>query len=615
MGSDDINAPYMVLLKKLENQEQLLADYARKLLSLGDKTLAADIHRLRKHTAADIDTLKTWNGLLSPEDFADRISNVIFQDVQFLMKKVNWDLQADELEVIVSHADKLPDPKGTLNNLSSWFTQIVYDFPLENSDNVSTKSKPQMSKKVPQTILATDDNVISLSDKSLSGATLVVEAKDNNPYYNFSKKFTVSRNRQLIRQFERKRLRFLVYQVFSPRKSDFEKEKPPEEIVPKKDMLNGFLSLVGYGSQAYRTLLGVVNVPLAPLIHHNEVGSNTYPLVEENNPRRQVSPGAVLEVNVRVQVPFLGKETTQVHERIIQLKLDNTVNRKEEISSTLKLKQPSSEILITESRSSKVDKVITYNHKTDLENENSNIDDTNTPILSNADNISETEKDNEEHADLFSNDVLIPNSLDEEYKIEGHNADDRPIEDLIAEAEKLAELALRDEHANKNDTNMDESLLKELESLSITKKDDGPVKPHIKKRPVKNNEEKIAQVDLSVALKEFNDPSKIDSNMVLEREIAKSKMKSESISDPIEKSQVELYTLSLQTRMDSLIAMVQTGSLDPSSYANMLRQSCLRTKELALIFKKNDKLDIAKEALARTKQMNIEIAELEAGGF
>lgn len=68
----------------------------------------------------------------------------------------------------------------------------------------------------------------------------------------------------------------------------------------------------------------------------------------------------------------------------------------------------------------------------------------------------------------------------------------------------------------------------------------------------------------------------------------------------------------LDIKMNMLVVQAQTGLLDLESYLQTVRRRIDREKQLALIFKKHNRLDLAKAALTRKKIMQDEVDEAEA---
>lgn len=75
----------------------------------------------------------------------------------------------------------------------------------------------------------------------------------------------------------------------------------------------------------------------------------------------------------------------------------------------------------------------------------------------------------------------------------------------------------------------------------------------------------------------------------------------------------------LDIKMNMLVIQVQTGMLDMDTYLDNVRKQMERDRQLALIFKKHNRLDLAKAALTRKKIMQNEVEEaaaaMAAGGM
>ncbi|CAO3670619.1 unnamed protein product [Rhizopus stolonifer] len=111
--------------------------------------------------------------------------------------------------------------------------------------------------------------------------------------------------------------------------------------------------------------------------------------------------------------------------------------------------------------------------------------------------------------------------------------------------------------------------------------------------------------ELEEAEEEFNSVDSIVSNMVLEHEIALVSTGS-SKDDLIDRKQA------LEIKMNMLVIQVQTGMLDIETYLKDVEKRMEQDRRLAIVFKKNNRLDLAKAALARKKIMQSELDEARA---
>lgn len=113
-----------------------------------------------------------------------------------------------------------------------------------------------------------------------------------------------------------------------------------------------------------------------------------------------------------------------------------------------------------------------------------------------------------------------------------------------------------------------------------------------------------------------NSVDSIVSNMVLEYEInlatnalagnSNKQLSAQAREDLIDRKQA------LEIKMNMLVIQVQTGMLDMETYLAEVKKRIEREKQLALLFKKHQRLDLAKAALARKKIMQDEVDEAEA---
>ncbi|ORZ02963.1 hypothetical protein BCR43DRAFT_482474 [Syncephalastrum racemosum] len=125
--------------------------------------------------------------------------------------------------------------------------------------------------------------------------------------------------------------------------------------------------------------------------------------------------------------------------------------------------------------------------------------------------------------------------------------------------------------------------------------------------------------ELQQAEDEFNSVDSLVSNMVLEHETnavagalsggggGGSKLLSGASKDDLmDRKQA------LDIKMNMLVIQVQTGMLDMDTYLDNVRKRMERDRELAVIFKKHNRLDLAKAALTRKKIMQNEVEEAAA---
>ncbi|KAI8835669.1 hypothetical protein BJ741DRAFT_549668 [Chytriomyces cf. hyalinus JEL632] len=112
---------------------------------------------------------------------------------------------------------------------------------------------------------------------------------------------------------------------------------------------------------------------------------------------------------------------------------------------------------------------------------------------------------------------------------------------------------------------------------------------------------------------EFLNPDNIASNMVLENEhgailaqISALKVSKKPIPDDLvdRKNGYEI-------RMNMLVTLVQLGTLTMPAYIANVKSSIAVTKKHALLFKTNNKIELAKQAMVRIKAMTEEVAEVE----
>ncbi|KAI9275368.1 hypothetical protein BY458DRAFT_454646 [Sporodiniella umbellata] len=111
--------------------------------------------------------------------------------------------------------------------------------------------------------------------------------------------------------------------------------------------------------------------------------------------------------------------------------------------------------------------------------------------------------------------------------------------------------------------------------------------------------------ELERAEEELNDVDSIVSNMVLEHELA-------LVNTGSTKEEVVDRKQALELKMNMLVVQVQTGMLDMETYLANVEKRMEQDCRLAILFKKHQRLDLAKAALARKKIMQSELEEARA---
>ncbi|KAI7876572.1 hypothetical protein K492DRAFT_166962 [Lichtheimia hyalospora FSU 10163] len=132
------------------------------------------------------------------------------------------------------------------------------------------------------------------------------------------------------------------------------------------------------------------------------------------------------------------------------------------------------------------------------------------------------------------------------------------------------------------------------------------------KKPTAASQQLETNSELEQAEEEYNNVDHIVSNMVLEHELGivnnalAGKLSAQAKEEWMDRKQA------LEIKMNMLVIQVQTGLLDMDTYLQSTRKRLERDRQLALIFKKHNRLDLAKGALTRKKIMQDEVEEAEA---
>ncbi|CAO3575997.1 unnamed protein product [Absidia cylindrospora] len=120
--------------------------------------------------------------------------------------------------------------------------------------------------------------------------------------------------------------------------------------------------------------------------------------------------------------------------------------------------------------------------------------------------------------------------------------------------------------------------------------------------------------ELESAEEELDSVDTLVSNMVLEHEInvASAALGNSNSSGGRTKEEWMDRKQALDIKMNMLVIQVQTGMLDMQQYLDSVEKRMQRDRQLALVFKKHQRLDLAKLALARKKIMQDELDEAKA---
>ncbi|GAA5816671.1 hypothetical protein MFLAVUS_010201 [Mucor flavus] len=118
--------------------------------------------------------------------------------------------------------------------------------------------------------------------------------------------------------------------------------------------------------------------------------------------------------------------------------------------------------------------------------------------------------------------------------------------------------------------------------------------------------------ELKLAEEEFNSVDNIVSNMVMEHELGlvnaglAGKQPAKSKEDLMDRKQA------LEIKMNMLVIQVQTGMLDMNTYLENVQKRLESDRRLAIVFKKHQRLDLARASLVRKKIMQDELDEARA---
>ncbi|KAJ1562221.1 Coiled-coil and C2 domain-containing protein 1B [Nowakowskiella sp. JEL0078] len=137
-----------------------------------------------------------------------------------------------------------------------------------------------------------------------------------------------------------------------------------------------------------------------------------------------------------------------------------------------------------------------------------------------------------------------------------------------------------------------------------------PLKTPVKEKIINTEENENAEIEAEIA--KYYDAGNIISNVVLETEvqqIAAQINSLESAKTDIPSELVDRKT-AYEERANLLVLMVQLGRLSMEEFVSNLDKSIAATKQHAVSFKRFGRMDMAKAALVRVKQMEKEVDEV-----
>jgi hypothetical protein len=138
-----------------------------------------------------------------------------------------------------------------------------------------------------------------------------------------------------------------------------------------------------------------------------------------------------------------------------------------------------------------------------------------------------------------------------------------------------------------------------------------PAVAPVKASPAKSTA--VSDDELEQALAAFDSVDSIASNLVLEKELER--LQALLMTNPRQAEDIQDRMQSVQIKLNLLVVQVQTGTLTLDVYINDVRKCIDKTKQYALLFKRANRMDKAREALARVRIMQEEVAEVEQAGL
>ncbi|KAL7317908.1 hypothetical protein PS15m_004203 [Mucor circinelloides] len=148
------------------------------------------------------------------------------------------------------------------------------------------------------------------------------------------------------------------------------------------------------------------------------------------------------------------------------------------------------------------------------------------------------------------------------------------------------------------------------EETPATPQPEAPVETQQATQPEQSNASDNSELD--AAEEEFNNVDNIVSNMVMEHELNLVNSNLASKSGKQQKDDLQDRKQALEIKMNMLVIQVQTGILDMDTYLENVQKRMDADRRLAIVFKKHNRLDLAKAALVRKKIMQDELDEARA---
>ncbi|KAI9343533.1 hypothetical protein BDR26DRAFT_858272 [Obelidium mucronatum] len=129
--------------------------------------------------------------------------------------------------------------------------------------------------------------------------------------------------------------------------------------------------------------------------------------------------------------------------------------------------------------------------------------------------------------------------------------------------------------------------------------------------PVPSQTSTKKAMDIEQVEFEFLNPDAIASSEVLYHELESLTAQIASHKKPVPEELLD-KKMGYELRMSVLGAMVESKQLTITKYLETVKESIVATKKIALVFKSNGKIELARQALLRVKMMTDEVTETEA---
>ncbi|KAJ1952252.1 hypothetical protein IWQ62_006266, partial [Dispira parvispora] len=284
--------------ERLVEQQQLCTHISAYYYKRGKTAEAVRFHRYKKNIVNDLETLRAHQESLAQSQLPNSPGQPVplplyhYQDVTYEVEEAHTDLSPHELELCIVRVGGLSHLKTLAGVTTKPDIYLKWDLnltPQSSNTIASAKSSTEPSGYLPGVFRSTalqwvgmgatanpaDNPPVIVTDTK--GSTPVVK-RSLDPILNYRVRVPITRNRNLQRWAERKKLELTLFH---------------------------YKGLMWGGS----TWLGRVQIPLTTLIHRCEL-QGTFPILDKLRRPVTINGGAFVEVKLRLSLPIHGQRMT-----------------------------------------------------------------------------------------------------------------------------------------------------------------------------------------------------------------------------------------------------------------------------------------------------------------